>query len=107
MTLPKAVVVGHRRIKIKELSVKRSVAEHVDGLCDLDNSTIWVLLKGQTGPQTASTLRHEINHTIWTEAGLGRTASDERVATVFGNYWTQIERDSPDVTDWIAEKARS
>lgn len=100
--LPKTVIVGHRKWKIKETRSKKR-----DGLCDYENHTIWVKLKGQRGFQQANTLQHEILHTAFDESALVEGDTEERIVTALANVMTQVIRDNPKVFDWIAEKARS
>jgi hypothetical protein len=107
MTLPKAVVIGHRTWKIRVLPLARAKKLSVDGLCEYTTNTIWVLREGQTPHQISNTLRHEINHAAWDEAALGKSAKEEKAVTALANVWTQIDRDNPEVIDYLSEMARS
>jgi hypothetical protein len=102
MTLPRQVVIGHRRWKVRETRSKKR-----DGLCDYETHTLWIKVRGQRGFQQANTLRHEILHAAFHEGELTAEDSEERIVSVLANILTQVDRDNPDVIDWIAEKARS
>lgn len=105
--LPRSVIVGHRTWKIRVLSLARARKCKADGLCVYETLTIFVLVEGQTPVQQSNTLRHEITHAAWDEAALGKRAAEEQAITALTNVWTQIDRDNPDVIDFLSEMARS
>ena len=56
------------------------------------------------GAVLVDTLKHELNHAVWAMGNLkDKKEEEERVCSVMGTYWTQIERDNPHLVRWTTK----
>jgi len=78
MKIPKSVKIGAYTYRVKyEKSLKRHKLGDVNGICDNEGLTIW-LVKGMVGEQLKITFLHECLHAI--ESVYGFELGEERVS---------------------------
>ena len=56
------------------------------------------------GPPLVDTVKHELNHAIWSIYHLKtKKEEEERVCSIMATCWTQIERDNPHLVRWTTK----
>lgn len=97
---PKFILVRGVRwtIRLEEASWKGSKSFH--GLTDFAHKTIHIV-RDQSPDDLLDTLLHELTHLLWSEYGLPKRPTEERVATSLGAGWAGLFVQNPGLTRTI------
>jgi hypothetical protein len=99
--LPASIRVGPYDIKIETLDEKS--AEDKYGEFGESEHTIWLRPEFISGPVAVDSILHEIFHAIWCVGAIKQEHGEEQIVTVQATGLTQILRDNPLLTAWIAK----
>lgn len=105
--LPKTIRVGHCDFDVIVSTTEHANAHAFYGKTSARENTFWFAPDPGSAMNAVDTVLHEIGHAIFWAYGIKESDDEERVVSIaFGTGLSQVFRDNPWLTGWLAEHTR-
>lgn len=100
--LPKTVKIGPFSIKIKIMPESWREKNDAYGICDSDNSIIYLCRQQGTPEFATDTLIHELMHAVYRTFHLATGDDEERICGAMATGFSGLLQENPKLLQWIA-----